>query len=51
MWLYIYTYRQSACRQYSRAIGGAPGDIDLKNVGMHLEAVVARKSVSHHHHL
>ena len=45
---YIYTYGQSACRRYSSVIGVAPGDADWDNVGMHLEAFVARKSVSHH---
>jgi len=28
-------------------MGGAPGSIEWDNIGMHLEAFVARRSVSH----
>jgi len=41
-------YSQCGHRQYSSVIGGAPGDTNWLNLEMHLEAVVAGKSILHH---
>jgi len=35
--------------RYSSIIGGAPGVADCGNLEMHLEAVVAGNTISHHH--
>jgi len=37
-------------RRYSSIIGEASVDTIRVNLVMHLESIVARKSVSHHHH-
>ena len=46
--LCIYRYSQSRCRQYSREIGGAPWDPIWTSLEMHLEAIMAGKSISNH---
>jgi len=38
--LYIYTYGQYGGIRYWSIIAGAPGDADLENLEMHLEAVI-----------
>jgi len=48
LWLYIYG--QSGCRRNTSIIKGLPGDDGWENSEMQLEAIMARISISHHHH-
>jgi len=48
--LYVYEYGQSGYSHYSNVIAGGPRYTNWATWEMHLEAIVMRQSVSHHHH-